>query len=460
MGVQSCGVISIGTSEALGRDVFEDLRDKISARMSVLWQPAESDRAECDLIVVPVGADNFEASASAITDLRNSIPACGIIVVCSELRSSQIAALLASGAVDFVSTPYSGHELATRVQRAAGLLPPRKPDETGTVRIAREHGLIGTSPSFLKQVSMLPVIAGCDASALILGETGVGKEVFARAIHYLSPRASRPLVAVNCGAIPTELMESELFGCVRGAFTSAHTARSGLVKEAQGGTLFLDEIDALSLNAQTKLLRFLQEKEYRPVGDAALCHADVRVIAASNHDLAVLTECNAFRRDLYFRLNVLMMTLPTLRDRREDIPLLAVHFAEQCCRKQQRLPVSLTAQAIRKLRTYAWPGNIRELHNVVERAVLFCHGSVIGADDLDLPDGLVVDESVESFRVAKARMVEAFERSYIERLLMVSAGNITLAASAARKNRRAFFALMRKYSIEPARFRGSNEILR
>lgn len=239
----------------------------------------------------------------------------------------------------------------------------------------------------------------------------------------------------------------------------AHAARSGLVREAEGGTLFLDEIDSLPLSAQTKLLRFLQEKEYRPVG-GNVCHADVRTIAASNHDLAQLVENNAFRRDLYFRLNVLNVTLPSLRARRDDIPELARYFTEQCCRQRRRSTISLTPQALHKLLSYDWPGNIRELHNVIERAVLFCQGSFIGADDVQLPNDVEEEKAAESFRAAKARTVEAFERSYIERLLALNAGNVTRAALDAKKNRRAFFELMRKHAIVPERFRHDDGVHR
>ncbi|MBB5503099.1 DNA-binding NtrC family response regulator [Paraburkholderia sp. MM5384-R2] len=439
--------------ESLGRMAYDELRAQVPSELKMIWQPQASVRAECDLLILLVRAESLELATGEIMRLRAVSPACSIIVICIDLQAEQITALLCAGAFDFVSSPYADNELCTRVRRAAGLLSRLRLDESAAIETARAHGLIGSSASFVKQLSALPIIAGCDANVLILGETGTGKEVFARTIHYLSPRASRPLVGVNCGAIPSELMESELFGCVRGAYTSAHAARSGLVREAEGGTLFLDEIDSLPLDAQTKLLRFLQEKEYRPVGSSSVCHADVRVIAASNHSLAGLVEQGAFRRDLYFRINVLNMVLPALRERHDDIPELARRFIDEACRKGGRAVIGLTPQALRKLLTYDWPGNVRELQNVIERAVLFCHGCVIGADDLQLPEDGAQDPGVESFREAKARTVEAFERNYIERLLMVNAGNVTRAASAAQKNRRAFFALMRKHAIAPERFR-------
>lgn len=459
MDMLSCGVSTVGGSESLARGAYDALHAQASLGLKVLWQPKATEQVGCDLLVIPVEVETLELAAKEIVRLRAVSPACSIIVICIDLKPEQIASLLDAGAFDFVSSPYSDHELCMRMQRAAGFMSHPRLDDSSAIRIARAHNLIGSSACFVKQLSALPIIAGCDASVLILGETGTGKEVFARTIHYLSPRASRPLVGVNCGAIPTELMESELFGCVRGAYTSAHAARSGLVREAEGGTLFLDEIDSLPLSAQTKLLRFLQEKEYRPVG-GNVCHADVRMIAASNHDLAALVEHSSFRSDLYFRLNVLNVTLPPLRARRDDIPELARHFTERCCQQRHRSAISLTAQALRKLLGYDWPGNVRELHNVIERAVLFCQSSFIGADDLQLPNDVEEEKGVESFRAAKARTVEAFERSYIERLLTVNAGNITRAALDAQKNRRAFFALMRKHAIAPERFRDSAQTTR
>ncbi|HME38790.1 MAG TPA: sigma-54 dependent transcriptional regulator [Steroidobacteraceae bacterium] len=453
MNVVSCGVVSIGSQAAFAGRVFDELRAQGPSQLRLISQPQSVESSACDLLVIPVHCDNFDAVAAEIERLKTDCPACSIIVVCVDLLSENIAALLSAGAVDFVSTPFAGKELCTRIQRAAGLLPHPRLDESTALSTARAHDLIGSSPCFVKQVSALATIAGCNAGVLLLGETGTGKEVFARAIHYLSNRASGPRVAVNCGAIPVDLMESELFGCTRGAFTSAYAARSGLVREAEGGTLFLDDIESLPLNAQAKLLRFLQEKEYRPVGGAGICRADVRVIAASNRDLADLTRRGDIRQDLYFRLNVLSITLPALRERREDIPALAKHFVEKCCRQLNRPNFGLTPDALKRLMIHDWPGNVRELHNVIERAVLFSRESLIRAADLNLPDPGGVEEAAESFRDAKARTVIAFERNYIERLLSANSGNVTRAAEAAKKDRRAFFELMRKHRITPERFR-------
>ncbi len=313
-------------------------------------------------------------------------------------------------------------------------------------------GVIGHAPSFQAQLAKLPRYAAVDAGVLIQGETGTGKEVFAQALHYLSPRAGAPWIAVNCGAIPLELLESELFGHVRGAYTSAQASRQGLVAEAEGGSLFLDDIDCLPLPAQAKLLRFLQEHEYRAVGCNTLRHADVRVIAASNCGLRELVQRGAFREDLYYRLSVLTLQLPPLRERIGDLPLLAAHFLRQHGRPGQRL----SAAALARLQAHDWPGNVRELAHVIERAALLAPGDCIELEQVEI-DG--AEASVppparsESLRDAKARLVEDFERRFVEQLLCQHGGNITQAAGAAGKNRRAFFELMRKYRIDSASFR-------
>jgi two-component system response regulator GlrR len=398
----------------------------------------------------------FVASGAALStlvaevgDMQRTRAGCAAVVCGERFAGPDIVSLLAAGAADFVQAPFFPDELVARLLRSVGMLGPSAKAGAGSVPGLRDF--IGCSPTFIAQVVKLPAMAACDAGVLILGETGTGKEVCAQAIHYLSPRASKPWVAVNCGAIPVELMESELFGHVRGAYTTAHASRQGLVAEAEGGTLFLDDIDSLPLAAQSKLLRFLQEREYRMVGANAVRRADVRVIAASNRDLAGLAQRGDFRQDLYFRLNVLPLTLPPLRERHDDVPELARHFAKRLARARGGRHVTFAPAAMRKLVAHDWPGNVRELQHVIERAVVLATGPVLNAQDIDVPGAADADE--ESFRSAKARVVRQFERSYIEKLLTGANGNVTRAAREAKKNRRAFFALMRKHAIEPAHFR-------
>jgi two-component system response regulator GlrR len=287
---------------------------------------------------------------------------------------------------------------------------------------------------------------------MLTGESGTGKEVFASAIHALSGREG-PLVAVNCGAIPSELFEREMFGHKRSAFTGAATSEAGLVQLAEGGTLFLDEVDSLPMHVQPKLLRLLQEKEYRPLGGTTLHKANVRIISATNASLAQAVKSQRFRQDLYYRIDVLSLELPPLRRRRDDIPLLAQHFLDQHITSLRIEPKPIFASdALTRLRMYDWPGNVRELQHIVQRAVVLARGNAeIDSSCVRLPDeGPRISES---FQDAKRRVVSEFERTYIEALLITHDGNISKAARAAKKNRRAFWELLRKHSISASRFK-------
>ncbi len=311
-------------------------------------------------------------------------PACPLIVVAEDTEA--IASnLLGRNVADFVVSPYSSQELILRARRVLGLI---DPIAVAPVRLTADRIasiVVGASAVLTREVEKLRRFAACDAGVLILGETGTGKEVFAQATHYVSSRAARSMVAVNCGAVPPELMEAELFGHVKGAYTNAHISRTGLVSEAEHGTLFLDDVDCLPLAAQAKLLRFLQEREYRVVGSSAVRHADVRVIAASNRDLAAMARQGSFRDDLFYRLNVLTLSLPPLREHKEDIPALSQHFLRQFSQRYQRPAARLLPGALLKLVGYDWPGNVRELGHVLERAALLAAGSTIAPGDIELP---------------------------------------------------------------------------
>jgi len=312
--------------------------------------------------------------------------------------------------------------------------------------------LVGESAAFVEAIGKIPLVARCDVSVMISGETGTGKELCARALHYLSPRSAHPFVAVNCGAIPVELMENELFGHEGAAFTGANGPRPGLIAEADGGTLFLDEIDSLPPAAQVKLLRFLQEREYRPLGSTKVRTADVRVVAATNTDVERAVEEGRLRQDLYYRIGIVPLHLPPLRERHGDVPLLARHFLRKYSRLFHREATDVSAAAMHKLQLYDWPGNVRELENVVQRAVVLCEEKrTIGAVEIQLPRRSVPE--AESFRDAKARIVSGFERRYLTQMLAVHRGNIAQAAKAAKKNRRAFWELIRKHGIDARRFK-------
>jgi len=390
--------------------------------------------------------------------LPNSFPGkVPIIIAAQNFEAAQIQAMLELGATDFITPPFTAESILPRVWR---LMKHNEPDvaNRGVLQhklAMRRLGLVGQSEVFLDEIKKLGLLARCDITVMIGGETGTGKELIARAVHYMSPRANGPFVPIDCGAIPPELTESELFGHERGAFTGAVTKNAGLIAAADRGTLFLDEVDALNLSVQAKLLRFLQEMEYRPLGSSEIKKADVRVISATNRDLLQRVHSNEFRKDLYYRLNVVQLRLPSLRQRREDIVLLARHFVEKYVARF-KLPVrDFSIDAIQKLQAYHWPGNIRELENVIGAAVALCDGPLIGAADLLIaPDQ---KQTRSSFREAKARLITEFEREYIMCLLTSCDSNVSEAARAAGKNRRAFWELIRKHKIDVSEFRSSEK---
>jgi DNA-binding NtrC family response regulator len=305
--------------------------------------------------------------------------------------------------------------------------------------------LIGEDPAFLSVKRKLPQLARQEVPVLLIGETGTGKELCARTLHYLSPRLDKPFLPVNCGAIPLELFESELFGHQRGAFTGAWATQHGLIQEAEGGTLFLDEIESLSLNAQVKLLRFLENETYHSLGSPKLRRADVRIVVASNQDLIQKIREARFRADLYYRLAVLSLSLPPLRHRRVDIPLLVAHFWAQYNGGRERL----SPRAMEALCQYAWPGNVRELQNVIRQLVVLTDGGTIECEDLPIPLHVLPSASSSlSLKQAKAMLVAQFEKSYVTKLLRANDGNVTHAAMEAKMERRAFGRLIKKYQLE------------
>lgn len=334
---------------------------------------------------------------------------------------------------DFLYAPFSPDEFSTRLRRLLNRHP----------AALRLDQLVGGSPAFLRAVDRIGPVARSAAPVLLRGETGVGKELFARAIHYNGLRRAEPFVPVNCGAIPEQLFENEIFGHARGAFTDAHTASKGLLAEADGGTLFLDEIDMLPPSAQAKLLRFLQDRQYRPLGSTRTHSADVRILSASNTSLPDLVARSRFREDLYHRLNVLPLAVPPLRERGDDIPLLAVHFANRFAAQYRRPAIRFTPEAMAKLLAYAWPGNVRELESVVHRAIVFHETGALPAAAIEL-----APEVGEAAETSKDAAMRTFERAYLIRLLAEHGGNVGRCASASGKDRRTIQRLLRKHLIE------------
>ncbi len=391
-----------------------------------------------------------------IGELLESIKTCApdvrIIVGLEDGVPEQMVELLKLGAVDFITPPLRPVDILPRIWRwtESATPPAARPGARGKHHELKH--LVGRSAAFLAEVNKIPTVAQCDAGVLITGETGTGKELCARAVHYLSPRARGPFVPINCGAIPVELVENELFGHAPGAFTGASTLEFGLIREADSGTLFLDEIDCLPLQSQIKLLRFLQEKVYKPLGSTKICAANVRIVAAMNTAPQEAIESGRLRRDLYYRLNVIPLRLPPLRQRREDILLLARHFIAKYAAEFDKPARDFTTGAVRMLYSYDWPGNVRELEHVVERAVVFSNRALIADVDMHIADG-EGQTRPESFKEAKEKLIRQFEKTYLQDLLLANQGNVSRAARAAHKHRRALWHLIRKHQIDIQCFR-------
>jgi DNA-binding NtrC family response regulator len=387
-----------------------------------------------------------------------------IVVMCPTAKPHDVTELFRLGASEVLTMPLSSKVIAR-------LLALHSRGHEGGSSVAQlratlglEH-LIGESPAFIALIKEIPPIAKYDVGVLILGETGTGKEVFARAIHYCSPRADKPFIPVNCGAIPVDLLENEFFGHESGAFTSANSSRRGVIKEADRGTLFLDEVDCLPHLSQVKLLRFLQDGQFRPLGSASICSADVRVIAASNANLTESLETGRFRKDLYYRLNVLTLKLPALREREDDIVLLARHFLTKYTDKFRTPAREFSPAALEKLLYHTWPGNVRELENIIQRAVVLASNATIQANDICVQAGntcatdVSADQSTtQNFQQLKAQAIAQFEQNYVRRMLTMHGGNITKAAQGAGKERRTFWQLMRKHGLtaQPSPSKGPN----
>jgi DNA-binding NtrC family response regulator len=313
--------------------------------------------------------------------------------------------------------------------------------------------LVGRDPAFLRVVAQIPVVARSNRPVLVTGETGTGKELCARAVHHLGRRRDFPFIPIDCGAFPDQLFENELFGHERGAYTSADREHRGLIATAEGGTLFLDEIDSLSASGQAKLLRFLQERTYRPLGGSRVVHANVNVIAATNRDLEALVADQKFRADLYFRLSVLRLHMIPLRERRDDIPLLARHFLDSICDEDGVCRKAIGPFALMELRRQDWPGNVRELYNVVQRAFVGAEGVQMLPAHLFSPQQTETGRAAAAredcgFRAARTRAIEDFERQYVREMLKRHNGNITQAARSAGQDRRAFGRLVKRHGID------------
>jgi DNA-binding NtrC family response regulator len=371
-------------------------------------------------------------------------PELPVLVMTGQGSMDTAVAAIRAGAYDFITKPISIDALIIALRRAVSHHQLHK--EVRRLRAAVEANqrmdtMIGESPAIRQVYSLIDRVAASDTSILITGESGTGKELVARALHARSPRKDAGFIAINCAAMPLALLESELFGHVRGAFTDAKRSRAGLFVQAQGGTLFLDEIGELPLEMQPKLLRAIQERKVRPVGGDTEVPFDVRLLSSTNRDLDTEVEEHRFRADLYYRINVVSIPIPPLRSRGNDILLLAQHFIKEQARKSGKQVDSISTEAARKLLEYDWPGNVRELENCMERAVALAAYSQVGVEDL--PDkiclfkntGLVIDMS----NPQEMMTLEEMERRYVHQALAAVGGNKTQAAHMLGIDRRSLY---------------------
>ena len=404
------------------------------------------------------GADGFEV----LRAVKARSPGTEVIMMTAYATVGDAVEAMKQGAYDYLQKPFDPDDASLVVARA---LERKRLREQASPRregegITAFHGLVGKSPRMREVYTLLEQGSKLDITVLVNGETGTGKELAARAVHYLSARKERRFVPVNCGALPAELVESELFGHARGSFTGATGMKRGLFEEAEGGTIFLDEIGELPLAVQVKLNRVLQEKELRRVGETSPIKVNVRIIAATHRDLKAEVQAGRFREDLYYRLAVFPVVMPPLRDRREDITLIAGHFLEKHARVLGRPLEAFDPAALRALASYAWPGNVRELENAVERAVAVAQGPAVQLRDLPADvtgaqDGAVPGEQLASlpYREAIDLARDRVTREYLVALLSELDGNVTRAAERAGMARESLHRLLKRYGVRSDDFK-------
>jgi two-component system response regulator GlrR len=407
-----------------------------------------------DLAITDLRLGN-EDGLNVTEELLRIHPGLPVIILTAHGSIPNAVEAMQRGAFGYLTKPFDDKELKAKIEE--GLSPQRMRGEIQRLKsLVNElygmENIVARSPGMQRLLQQVVQVADSDATILLFGETGTGKEVFARVIHSNSRRSKGPFVALNCAAIPETLFESELFGHVRGAFTNAHGAKRGLFQSANGGTLFLDEIGEMPLSMQVKLLRAVQEREVREVGSELSSKIDVRIIAATNKDLGEAVKNGSFRNDLYYRISVVPLFIPPLRDRRDDIPLLAQQFLTSSAKRANKGLRGFTPAALNRLVTHPWPGNVRELENVVEKAAVMTRQDMITPDLLPSM-GSSPDSPLKPLTEAK----EEFEKTYLKNVLQLTGGNISRAAQFAGRYRADFYKMLKKYGLHPSTLKAKAE---
>ncbi|WP_370558806.1 two-component system response regulator GlrR [Edwardsiella tarda] len=398
-------------------------------------------REPIDLVISDLRMDEMDGMA-LFSEIQKRQPGMPVIILTAHGSIPDAVAATQQGVFSFLTKPVDRDALYQAIDDALSQSRPQGGDEEW------RQAFVTCSPLMLRLLEQARLVAQSDVSVLINGQSGTGKELLARAIHRASPRAGRAFIAINCGALPEPLLESELFGHAKGAFTGAVSSREGLFQAAAGGTLFLDEIGDMPLALQVKLLRVLQERKVRPLGSNHDIAIDVRIISATHRNLPKAMELGEFREDLFYRLNVVSLRLPALNQRPEDIPLLAVHLLRQAAERHKPQVRSFSSGAMRALVTAAWPGNVRQLVNVIEQCVALTTAPVISE--------ALVEQALQGENSALPTFVEArhhFELHYLRKLLQITKGNVTHAARMAGRNRTEFYKLLSRHALDPNDFK-------
>jgi two-component system response regulator HydG len=423
-----------------------------------------------DVVLLDVGLPGM-SGIDVLRRFREANSLASVVMLTGDNSATTATTCMRAGAFYYLTKPFRPYELSSMVESAARYATLRR-ELAGARQVmddASDQLLVGTSPAMRKLRAALDRLASQDVSILIRGESGTGKELVARALHERGARRKRRFVALNCGAIPESLIDSELFGHARGAFTGATTDRPGVFVEADGGTLFLDEIGDMPMAVQARLLRVLQESEVRPVGGSGVRSVDVRVIAATHIDLTAAVEQSRFRQDLFYRLNVVVLSVPPLRERFEDLPMLAAHFLRK---HGGPIPMSLSPEALDAMMLYPWPGNVRELENAIMHAVALHQGDVIAIESLPnaitsrgveraspplpvaVPGSGGDDDQLPPLTEAKRRASAEFEKNYLNMAMERAKGSISEAARLAGLDRTNFRRLLQRHGIDATTFKG------
>ncbi|ENG3801148.1 two-component system response regulator GlrR [Proteus mirabilis] len=397
-------------------------------------------KEKIDLVISDLRMDEMDGMA-LFAEIQRQQPGMPVIILTAHGSIPDAVAATQQGVFSFLTKPVDRDALYKAIDEALELVTTVSDEEWSKDIVTR-------SPQMLRLLEQAKLVAQSDVSVLINGQSGTGKEVLAQAIHRASPRAKKPFIAINCGALPEQLLESELFGHAKGAFTGAVSSREGLFQAAEGGTLFLDEIGDMPMALQVKLLRVLQERKVRPLGSNRDIDIDVRILSATHRDLPKAMVRNEFREDLYYRLNVVNLRIPTLSERAEDIPVLANHLLRESAKRHKPFVRSFSTDAMKCLMTASWPGNVRQLVNVIEQCVALTTAPVISE--------ALVTQALQGENTALPTFAEArghFEMTYLRKLLQMTKGNVTQAARMAGRNRTEFYKLLSRHGLDANDFK-------